>query len=170
MLVQQTLVPGPARAAGPILTAGGEETVGFGMHQVTCKILVLNKHSSAFFEGSIPDVDKSEDAFTQLRRQAESFRIISESIVVKCEDGPPLLYLIKGGMRAGFSPAEQLALETQSLGAIRSLIKGYKPKMPAPDDSRAKADCQVQAERYEAAGLPYGRYVSSVDFSLMGMD
>lgn len=123
---------------------------------------MLNQHSSVFFEGSIPEVDKSENAFTETRRQAESFRIIGESIVVRCEDGPPLLYLIKGGMKAGFSPAKQLALETKSLGAIRSLVKGYKPKMPKPDDSRAKADCQVQAKKCQAAGLPYGRYVSIV--------
>lgn len=133
--------------------------MGLGSHQVLCKVLVLNRHSSVFFEGSIPEVDKSEDAFTALRAQAESFRIIDESIVVRCEDGPPLLYLIKNGMRVGFSPAEQLALETNSLEAIRSLIKSYPPNMPKPDDSRAKADCAIQAKNRQAAGQPFGRYV-----------
>ena len=81
----------------------------------------------------------------QQRNRADD-PVIRSSTVVRCKDGPPLLYFIKGGMRAGLSLEEQQNLPNNSMRAIQELVKAYPPNWPAVNDSRLTQNAEAQTE------------------------
>lgn len=165
-LVQQQLFAGLTTPAvtdySPSLHDGGQETVGSGDFSTNCSVKVLQKHSSTFFQGTIqkaPQGEKGKEAALKLYRKAASYPVINTSTVVKCEDGRPLLYFIKGAMFAGMSADKQHSLTAQSINAIKELIATYPPIAPKKDDSRV-FDQAEQKRKWRGKGKAYGRYVS----------
>ena len=144
-------------SAIPTLHDGGFETVGEGSHQAIFHVKILPQHSSNFFEGPIPQVDKSDKSVARFRREAKRYPVIRENTVVRCADGKPLLYFIKGGMIVGMSLDEEQSLPAQSITAIRDLIEAYSPPRPKKKDSRLQGEQQkIQSEKNSL----FGRYVS----------
>ncbi|KAL8829838.1 MAG: hypothetical protein Q9191_001790 [Dirinaria sp. TL-2023a] len=144
--------------AGPVLVDGGEETIGDGAHQAVCSVRVLQTESSAFFEGPIKEVTKTKEAADKYRSDAAEYPVVRDSTVVKCQDGRPLLYIIKGGMFAGLSADEQQHLSMQSTKAIQDLVEAYEPPAPTASDPRARQDREEQSAKWKARGKPWGRY------------
>ena len=141
----------------PTLLDGGFETVGEGSHLAIFRVKILPQHSSRFFEGPISHVDKSDEAVKQLRQQAQNYPTIRENTIVRCSDGKPLLYFMKGGMLSGLTPDERRDLPEQSINAVRALTEVYRPPPPKKTDSRMQAEQRrIQSEKNGV----FGRYVS----------
>ena len=146
----------------PNLVDGGLKAIGEGAHQAVFSVKILPQHSSRFFEGPIRQVDKSEEAVQRFRREAAQYPIIRENTIVRCSDGKPLLYFIKGGMYTGLSLDEKIDLPERSINAIRGLTQVYRPPPPKSTDSRMQsAQRKIQAEKNGV----FGRYVSIVFLS-----
>lgn len=149
-------------AQRPILLDGGPETVGSGEYTVTVSVKILQEQSSVFFSGPIPAVDKSTESIRRFRDEASQYAVIQTSTVVRCADGKPVLYFIKGGMYASLTPGGDRELREKSISAIRELIDVYPPPRPDQADSRMQAEQRgIQGEKNKA----FGRYVSTVHVS-----
>ena len=144
-----------------LLVDGGEETIGAEDHEAVFSVKVLQKPSSAFFEGPIKQIPKTKEVADRFRLEAADYPVIRSNTVVRCKDGAPLLYMIKGGMLAGLSPEEQQDLAGRSMSAIRALVKAYPPVAPKAEDPRVTQDQEEQKEKYTAKDQAWGRYVSS---------
>lgn len=121
------------------------------------RVKTLPQHSSHFFTGPIRQVDKSEESVARFRQNAADYPVVRENTVVRCADGKPLLYFIKGGMSTGLSPDEEHSLPEQSITAIRDLTEAYPPPRPKQKDSRLQGEQKkIQSER----NALFGRYVS----------
>ena len=142
----------------PVLRDDGEEVIGSGQKEAICSVLTLQMDSSAFFTGPIKQIAKGAAVAEEFRRAARHYPVIRQSIVVRCMDGTPLLYFIKGGMLVGLEPSEQQELSAKSVSAIQNLIQDYPPIPPKPDDSRVDKH-KEQKEKWKAMGKGWGRYV-----------
>ena len=142
-----------------VLRDSGEETLGSGEYKVVCSVKTLQKTSSAFFEGPIKEVSKEEGTAENYRREAVEYPVVRESIVVRCKDGTPMLYFIKGGMFAGLDLSEQQDLAKKSVTAIEALKKVHPPVPPKPEDARVDQHI-AQKEKWRAMGKAWGRLVS----------
>ena len=155
----ETSSPKERVQSSPILLDGEEKTIGTKDHQAVFKEKILQKYSSVFFKDPIKKIDKlNADAY---RLEAASYPVIRTSIVVRCKDGPPLLYFIKGGMLAGLSLEEQKNLPNGSMHAIKGLVQAYPPNQPKVNDSRLSENGEAQRERHESKKQAWGRYVCS---------
>ena len=157
----QAAVRAPETA--PALRNDGEEVIGRGQKEAICSVLTLQMDSSAFFTGPIKQVAKGEAVAEEFRHAAKDYPVVRQSIVVKCMDGTPLLYFIKGGMLVGLGPSEQQELSAKSVSAIQNLIQDYPPIPPKPDDSRVDKH-KEQKEKWKAMGKGWGRYVRFLAF------
>jgi len=163
-LVQQELYTALTKptAAASILQNGGEETIGLREYQANVSVKILPKDSSEFFQGPIHHVPKGDDGKAErdrYQREAANYPLTTSSMVVRCEDGMPLLYFIKGAMFAGLSPKEQLDLASQSMSSIQELVTAYPPIPPGAKDSRI-ANHAEQRQKWRRKGKAWGRLVS----------
>ncbi len=165
-LVQQQLFAGltapTAAAYSPILHDGGQETIGLDDYQANVAVKILQKDSSEFFQGPIHHAPKGENGQAErdrYQREAADYPLTTSSTVVRCKDGTPLLYFIKGAMFAGLSPQEQLDLASQSTSSIQELVAAYPPIPPGVKDSRI-ANHAEQRRKWRQKGKAWGRLVS----------
>lgn len=84
-------------------------------------------------------------------------------MVVKTEDGVPLLVFLVQGMFLRMTEDEKREKSQQSWDAIQELLKHCTPDEPKESDKRLRHDRERQRARCEELGIKWGRLVSAVE-------